>query len=97
MQADRRSRRRTSWSGRGTIVMGNARRAIDCDIRDVGAGARIELDADRLMPIEFDLVAAGVISFRARVVWRERTAVGVEFHCLQQPSDPRVLRLWRRA
>jgi hypothetical protein len=78
------------------IVLGSAGRAVGCDIVDVGGGARIQLDAERLTPGEFELVAGGVISFRARVVWRERAAVGVAFDGMLQRLDPGIVRLPRR-
>lgn len=94
MHAERRNSPRIDWSGRGIAMLGRSGRHEDCDIVNVGAGARIELKNDRLMPSEFDLIAEDLLTFHAKIVWRQHTAVGIIFdNAPYVGSDPKVVRL----
>ena len=66
---------------RGRIVFNNKQSTIDCNIRNISeAGARLEISEALTVPGEFDLVIPqkGQTS-RARVRWRTRDAMGIEF------------------
>jgi hypothetical protein len=78
--AERRRCHRMPWRDRGVLLVGRNGRTQDCEILEIGGrGARVGLPYERLMPSEFDLVASGTLSFRARLVWREGAVLGLAF------------------
>ncbi len=95
MGDERRGHRRQEWTGSGYVLLGRSGRTVPCVILDVtGAGARIELPTQRLMPAEFDLVAEAAMSFRSRVVWADGLVMGIAFDAWPpQERHPNVVRI----
>ena len=74
----------------------------DCTVRDISeGGARIVLAARELLPADLYLIVAHrSVAYRARIVWLDYPARGLQFvekHVLEEelPAEPKFLRqLW---
>jgi hypothetical protein len=73
---------------RAQIIFNNRMSTIDCIIKNISAtGARIALDDALAVPTEFELsVPQKGRSHRARLVWRDKDSIGVEFTDTQAPA-----------
>lgn len=79
-EADRRRAVREPVRLAATIILSRSR-SVPCETLDLSSGgARIDLPRDRILPQEFDLlVPARKLRRRAKLVWRNDQALGVEF------------------
>ncbi len=66
---------------RAQIIFNNRMCTIDCIIKNISAtGARIALNDTMAVPTEFDLyIPQKSRGHHARLVWRDKDAIGVEF------------------
>ena len=66
---------------RARIVFNNNSSTIDCLVKNISAqGAKIELDNTMSIPDAFDLeVPQKGRTYRAKLSWRDKSAIGVEF------------------
>jgi hypothetical protein len=66
---------------RAQIIFNNRMSTIDCIIKNISAtGARIALNDTLAVPTEFDLyIPQKGRGHHARLVWRDRESIGVEF------------------
>lgn len=66
---------------RAQIIFNNRMSTIDCIIKNISAtGARIALNDTFAVPTEFDLyIPQKSRSHHARLVWRDKDSIGVEF------------------
>ncbi|MBS1167482.1 MAG: hypothetical protein H6R00_3507 [Proteobacteria bacterium] len=78
---DRRSERRGRTYLGGQVAFNNRWSTFDCLVRNMSqSGARIEFARPVMVPDEFDLlIPLRGNSRRARVVWKEATALGISF------------------
>lgn len=92
MQHELRSTERIRSFLRAQITYNNRMTTIDCIIKNYSAGgARIALDDTLAVPSEFDLfVPAKQRSHHARLVWRDKDAIGVSFIDASQPAEKPV-------
>ena len=97
MQERRRTIRTRSYLG-GQIAFNRRSSALDCLVRNVSAnGARIVFSNSVTLPAEFDLhIRHQEQSFRARIVWRRESELGVAFLGGQPASNVVPLDLARR-
>ena len=95
-EINRRSTPRRRVSKAGKIAFGDFVFVRDCSLRDVGAtGARVRVPASHEIPDEFHLILTGDrLMHKARVVWRSKGELGVEFkgppQNLMHDPDPRL-------
>ena len=83
---------------RARIIFNNRNSTIDCTIKNISStGAKIELSNCASVPAEFDLeVPQRGRTYRARIVWRDASAVGVTFFedaAAKQPVETNLERL----
>ena len=66
---------------RAQIIFNNRMSTIDCTIKNISAtGARVALSETLAVPTEFEIdIPQKGRSYRARLVWRDKEAIGVEF------------------
>ena len=66
---------------RARIVFNNQNSTIDCTIKNISAsGAKIEISNSTTIPGEFNLeIPARGQLLRARIMWRDADAIGVQF------------------
>ena len=75
---ERRATLRTQVSVPARIFL--AGRQLECSTIDVSAsGARLAVGTTATLPREFDVWISGGLVLPARLVWRDRNALGVEF------------------
>lgn len=86
MDEKRETLRSKAFSG-AQIVFNQRNSTISCLVRNISkTGARLEFDAPSHVPDTFELKVNGKPhEFRAEVVWRKGTSVGVRFR-LPEPS-----------
>jgi hypothetical protein len=75
---------------RAQIIFNNRMSTIDCIIKNISpAGAKIALNDTLAVPTEFDLyIPQKGRTHHARLVWRDRDAIGVSFADTQAPAAP---------
>jgi hypothetical protein len=75
---------------RAQIIFNNRMSTIDCIIKNISAtGARIALNDTLAVPTEFDLyIPQKSRGHHARLVWRDRDSIGVEFMDAQTAVAP---------
>ena len=75
---------------RARIIFNNGNSTIDCTIKNVSpTGAKIDLSDTATVPAEFDLeVPQRGKTYRARLVWRDRAALGVAFILANPTREP---------
>jgi hypothetical protein len=75
---------------RAQIIFNNRMSTIDCIIKNISAtGARIALNDTLAVPTEFDLhIPQKGRGYHARLVWRDRESIGVEFTDAQTAAAP---------
>ncbi|MGP0058394.1 MAG: PilZ domain-containing protein [Beijerinckiaceae bacterium] len=80
MQEMRQAERIRSFL-RAQIIFNNRMSTIDCTIKNISAtGARVALSDTLAVPTEFEIdIPQKGRSYRARLVWRDKEAIGVEF------------------
>lgn len=73
---------------RAQVIFNNRMSTIDCIIKNISAtGARIALDDALAVPTEFELnIPQKGRSHHARLVWRDKDSIGVEFTGTQAPA-----------
>ncbi len=78
---DMRSAERIRSFLRAQIIFNNRMSTIDCIIKNISAtGARIALNDTLAVPTEFDIyIPQKSRGHHARLVWRDKDAIGVEF------------------
>jgi hypothetical protein len=66
---------------RAQIIFNNRMSTIDCTIKNISTmGARIALSDSLAVPTEFEIdIPQKGRSYRARLVWRDKEAIGIEF------------------
>ncbi|TAL77011.1 MAG: PilZ domain-containing protein [Beijerinckiaceae bacterium] len=66
---------------RAQIIFNNRMTTIECIIKNISAtGARVALDETLAVPTEFDIyIPTRNRSHRARLVWRDKESIGVDF------------------
>jgi len=99
MSESRKSDRARSILG-ARLVFNNRNTTVNCQIRNISRrGAKLILDSQISLPDEFDVeVPQKSRVYRARLCWRDKTSVGVEFvlEAMSQGTnveDPRVAQL----
>ena len=72
---------------RAQIIFNNRMTTIDCIIKNISAtGARIALNDTLAVPTEFDIyIPQRGCSHHARLIWRDKDSIGVDFTDVQQP------------
>ncbi len=102
MQQHNRATERIRSFLRAQIVFNNRMTTIDCIIKNYSAaGAKIALNDTLAVPSEFDIfIPAKQRNHRARLVWRDKDSIGVNFAATQAERqlmapalDPNALRL----
>ena len=80
MQEMRQAERIRSFL-RAQIIFNNRMSTIDCTIKNISAtGAKVALSDTLAVPSEFEIdIPQKGRSYRARLVWRDTEAIGVEF------------------
>ncbi len=80
MQEMRQTERIRSFL-RAQIIFNNRMSTIDCTIKNISAtGAKVALGDTLAVPGEFEIdIPHKGRSYRARLVWRDKEAIGVEF------------------
>ena len=83
---------------RARIIFNNQNSTIDCTIKNIStSGAKIDLGNSASVPAEFDLeVPQRGRTYRARIVWRDASALGVTFvedTAARQPVETNLERL----
>lgn len=75
---------------RAQIIFNNRMSTIDCIIKNISAtGARIALNDTLAVPTEFDLyIPQKGRGHHARLVWRDKDSIGVEFTDAQVAPTP---------
>lgn len=75
---------------RAQIIFNNRMSTIDCIIKNISAtGARIALNDTLAVPTEFDIyIPQKSRGHHARLVWRDKDAIGVEFTDPQATTAP---------
>jgi hypothetical protein len=75
---------------RAQIIFNNRMTTIDCIIKNISAtGARVALNDTLAVPTEFDIyIPQRGYSHHARLVWRDRDSIGIDFLDVQQPAPP---------
>jgi len=81
MQEDGRGAERVRSFLRAQIIYNNRASTTDCIVKNISAtGAKIAIDEALSVPSEFDLhIPQKGRTYRARMAWRDATAIGVEF------------------
>jgi hypothetical protein len=66
---------------RAQIIFNNRMSTIDCTIKNISTtGARVALSDSLAVPTEFEIdIPQKGRSYRARLVWRDKEAIGIEF------------------
>ena len=79
MQERRKSMRRRTFLG-GRLAFQRRYATLDCTIRNLSdTGARIAVDGSAILPDEFDFtLTRNDLAYRARLVWRNAEAAGLE-------------------
>lgn len=74
---------------RAQIIFNNRMSTIDCTIKNISAtGAKVALSDSLAVPTEFEIdIPQKGRSYRARLVWREKEAIGVEFLNAKTPDN----------
>ena len=87
MQDTRSNGRNRAMLG-AQIVYNNRQSTLDCQIRNISdKGARLSLSDTVTVPDEFDLlVPHRGRTYRARLRWRARDSIGVEFAMSEEPA-----------
>jgi hypothetical protein len=82
---------------RAQIIFNNRMSTIDCTIKNISpTGARVALSDTLAVPAEFEIdIPQKGRSYRARLVWRDKEAIGVEFidaktHAAASAAPPHV-------
>jgi hypothetical protein len=88
MEEMRQSERIRSFL-RAKIIFNNRMSTIDCIIKNISAtGAKIALADNLAVPTEFEIdIPQKGRSHRARLVWRDKEAIGIEFLDSKQPAS----------
>ncbi|MFZ0559507.1 MAG: PilZ domain-containing protein [Methylovirgula sp.] len=75
---------------RAQIIFNNRMSTIDCIIKNISPnGARIALNDALAVPTEFELyIPQRGRSHQARLVWRDKDAIGVDFIDVQATASP---------
>ena len=102
MVESRRSERVRSFL-RAKILFNNQNTSFDCIVRNISqTGAKIEVSNTISVPTHFDLeIPQKGRTYRARIVWRDAEAMGVEFIQAEtganssEPSESKLERLER--
>lgn len=73
---------------RAQIIFNNRMTTIECIIKNISAtGARVALDETLAVPTEFDIyIPTRNRSHRARLVWRDKDSIGIDF--LEETQEP---------
>ncbi|HEY1735659.1 MAG TPA: PilZ domain-containing protein [Methylovirgula sp.] len=79
--ADKRTSDRVRSFLRAQIIFNNRMTTIDCIVKNISAtGARVALNDTLAVPTEFDIyIPQRGCSHHARLVWRDRDSIGVDF------------------
>jgi c-di-GMP-binding flagellar brake protein YcgR len=99
MMAEVRRDERVRAFLRARIIFNNQNTTVECTIKNISAhGAKIELSQALTVPSEFDLeVPQKGRTYRARMMWRDSSAIGVQFIEAEpehnEAQDPRIARL----
>ena len=85
---DKRASDRIRSFLRAQIIFNNRMTTIDCIIKNISAtGARVALNDTLAVPTEFDIyIPQRGCSHHARLVWRDRDTIGIDFMDVQQPT-----------
>ncbi len=77
---------------RAQIIFNNRMSTIDCTIKNISpTGARVALSDTLAVPTEFEIdIPQKGRSYRARLVWRDKEAIGVEFIDAKTHAAPAV-------
>lgn len=72
---------------RAQIIFNNRMTTIDCIIKNISAsGARVALNDTLAVPTEFEIyIPQRGCSHHARLVWRDKDSIGIDFVDAQQP------------
>lgn len=86
---DKRVAERVRSFLRAQIIFNNRMTTIDCIVKNISAtGARVALDETLAVPTEFDIyIPQHRRSHHARLVWRDRESIGVDFIDALQPAQ----------
>ena len=85
---DRRTAERVRSFLRAQIIFNNRMTTIDCIIKNISpTGARVVLSDTLAVPTEFDIyIPQRNCSHRARLVWRDKDSIGIDFVDVLQPQ-----------
>jgi PilZ domain len=88
MEELRRAERIRSFL-RAQIIFNNRMSTIDCVIKNIStSGAKVALSSSLAVPTEFDIdIPQKGRSHRARLVWRDNDAIGIEFLDVIRPGS----------
>ncbi|MGA3304205.1 MAG: PilZ domain-containing protein [Methylovirgula sp.] len=88
IEPDKRASDRIRSFLRAQIIFNNRMTTIDCIIKNISAtGARIALNDTLAVPTEFEIyIPQRGCSHHARLVWRDRDSIGIDFTDVQQPT-----------
>jgi hypothetical protein len=78
---------------RAQIIFNNRMTTVDCVIKNISkTGAKLALNNTLSIPSEFDIyVPQKSHTYRARLVWRDKDAMGVEFLDMSDAAPPSAL------
>ena len=98
--AEARTEERVRAFLRARILFNNNSSTIECTVKNMSAGgAKIELSSALSVPCEFDLdVPQKGRIYRARLMWRDSTSLGVQFVDKSadiEPTESHAMRLER--
>jgi len=88
--ADRRASERVRSFLRAQIIFNNRMTTIDCIIKNISStGARVVLSDTLAVPTDFDIyIPQRNCSHRARLVWRDKDSIGIDFLDVLQAQAP---------
>jgi hypothetical protein len=90
MQEETRRTERVKAFLKAQILYNNRMTTIDCIVKNLSSeGAKIALNDSVSVPSEFDLyIPLKARTYRARMIWRDATSMGVEFEVAETEELP---------